>query len=367
MIVRLAFAARRHRRALCRHNTCTTEGWEGLSNRICVVGAGAIGGFLGVRLAQSGHDVTLIARGAHLRAIRSQGLKLVTAQGEEHVVRRVKATERLDQAGAQDTVMLALKAHQIPAVAPDVPALLGPETLVVTLQNGIPWWYFQRHGGAFEGRRLECLDPGGVIQAHIEAERIIGCIAYPATEVVAPGVIRQVEGERFPVGELDGARTQRAERLAATLEAAGFRSRVLSDIRAEIWLKAWGNLCFNPISALTHATLAGICRFPETRALAETMMREAQAIAHKLGVRLRHTIERRVAGAEAVGEHKTSMLQDLEAGKPMEIEAIIGAVLELGRLTETPCPAIETVYACVKLLDDTVAGQGRRLRAEAVG
>ncbi len=335
--------------------------------RICVVGAGAIGGFLGARLAQAGHQVTLIARGAHLRAIQAQGLTLVDTEGRRDVVRELNATDRIEDAGVQDVVMLALKAHQIPAVAAELPALFHASTLVVTLQNGIPWWYFHSHGGPFDGRRLESLDPGGTIEAHVPPERIIGCIAYPATEIERPGLIRQVEGNRFPVGELDGSQSERVKRLASALEEAGFRSRVLTDIRSEIWLKAWGNLCFNPISALTQATLAGICRFPETRALAEAMMQEARSVAQKLGIRFRHTIERRIAGAESVGEHKTSMLQDLEAGKPMEIEALIGAVLELGRLTQTPCPAIESVYACVKLLDETVPRQGMRLRPEPAG
>ncbi|NIR29746.1 MAG: 2-dehydropantoate 2-reductase [Gammaproteobacteria bacterium] len=336
-----------------------------MSTRICVVGAGAIGGLLGARLARSGHAVSLIARGAHLQAIQTQGLTLVDADGRRDVVRDVKATDRIGDAGVQDVVMLALKAHQIPPVASELSALFERPTIVVTLQNGIPWWYFQRHGGPLDGQRLESLDPGGTIETHVAPERIIGCIAYPATEIAQPGVIRQVEGNRFPVGEPDGSESERVKWLAALLEEAGFRSRVLTDIRSEIWLKAWGNLCFNPISALTHATLAGICRFPETRALAETMMREAESIAGKLGVRFRHTIERRIAGAESVGEHKTSMLQDLEAGKPMEIEALIGAVLELARLTQASCPAIESVYACVKLLDRTVPQQGKRLRPES--
>jgi 2-dehydropantoate 2-reductase len=332
--------------------------------RICIVGAGAIGGFLGARLAASGQRVSFVARGAHLQAIRTRGLMLVTQDDKEHLVRDVAATDRIAEAGPQDLVMLALKAHQIPAAAPELPALFEAHTPVVTLQNGIPWWYFQKHGGALDGRPLESLDPGGLIEAYIDPERIIGCIAYPAAQITEPGVIRQVEGDRFPVGELDGSHSERVERIAAAINAAGLRSRVLSDIRSEIWLKAWGNLCFNPISALTHATLGAICRCSETHALAATMMREAQAIAHELGIHFRHTVERRIAGAEAVGEHKTSMLQDLEAGKPMEIEAIIGAVLELGRLTGTSCPAMEAVYACVKLLDQTVPEQGKRLRAE---
>lgn len=331
--------------------------------RICVIGAGAIGGLLGGCLAHAGEEVTLIARGAHLEAMRRTGLRVVMADGAEVHARHVAATDRIGAAGTQDAVLLALKAHQIPAVAADIPALYHSGTTVVTLQNGIPWWYFQRHGGPLDGHRLESLDPGGVIEEHIPAERIVGCIAYPAAVIERPGVVRQVEGDRFPVGELDGSETERATGLAALFTRSGFRSRVLTDIRSEIWLKAWGNLSFNPLSALTRATLGGICRCPETREVAARMMAEAQTVAHKLGVEFRHTIERRIAGAESVGEHKTSMLQDLEAGKPLEIEALIGSILELARLTATPTPTIETVYACVKLLDQTVNAQGGRPRA----
>ncbi len=326
--------------------------------RICVVGAGAVGGLMGAKLALSGADVTLIDQGAHLAALRENGLKLVMEDGTEHLARPAKATDSFNEAGAQDLVILALKAHHIESVAPAMPALFGPETMVVTVQNGLPWWYFQRHGGEFDGRRLQTLDPGGVIEANIEAERIIGCVVYPAAEVTAPGVVHHVEGDRFPVGELDGSESDRVTSLSQTLIDAGFRSRVLDDIRSEIWLKAWGNLSFNPISALTHATLVDICRFPETRDLAANMMKEAEHIAHKLGIEFRHTIERRIEGAEAVGAHKTSMLQDVEAGRSLEVEALIGAVIELGRLTKTPSPSIDAVYACVKLLDKSMAEEG---------
>ncbi len=321
--------------------------------RICIVGAGAIGGLLGARLADAGNDVTFIDRGAHLEAIRRDGLRLVMADGGE-IVARCPATDDFAEPGPQELVILGVKAHVIPAVAPRLPALFDSDTMVVTVQNGLPWWYFQKHGGPFDGRRLETLDPDGVIESHIEADRVIGCVVYPAAAVEAPGVIRHVEGDRFPVGELDGRETERVRRLSETLEGAGFRSRILDDIRSEIWLKAWGNLSFNPISALTRATLVEICRFPETRELAASMMREAQAIAEKLGVTFRHTIEKRIAGAEAVGAHKTSMLQDVEAGRPLEIEALVGVVIELGRMTETPTPSIDAVYACAKLLDRTV-------------
>ncbi len=332
--------------------------------RICIVGAGAIGGMLGVKLARSGNDVTVIDQGAQLEAIRQNGLKLVMEDGTEHVAADLRATASFQEAGAQDLVVLALKAHIIASVAPQIPDLFGPDTIVVTTQNGLPWWYFQRHGGPLDGRRLETLDPTGEIGASIAAERIVGCVVYPAAAVIEPGVIRHVEGDRFPVGELDGIESDRVNRLYDTLVAAGFRSRVLDDIRAEIWLKAWGNLSFNPISALTHATMVGICQLPETRKLAENMMGEAQAVANKLGIEFRHTIERRLEGAESVGAHKTSMLQDVEAGRSLEIEALVGSVMELGRLTETPTPHIDAVYACTKLLDRTMAREGARVNVE---
>ncbi len=318
--------------------------------KTCIVGAGAIGGLMGARLALAGVEVTLIARGPHLTAIREHGLKLIEADGEERIARNVAATDKIGEAGEHDVVVLALKAHQIAEVADQLPALFSPETVVVTVQNGIPWWYFNKHGGELDGKRLDSLDPDGQIERNIGVERIIGSIAYPAAEKPEPGVIRHVEGLRFPLAELDGAKTDRVKAISELFVRAGFRSPVLSDIRAQIWLKAWGNLSFNPISALTRATLVEICRFPATRNLAAVMMSEAQEIAEKLGVRFRHTIEQRIAGAEQVGEHKTSMLQDVEAGRPLEVEALIGVVAELGRLTGTATPAIDAVYSCVKLL-----------------
>ncbi len=328
--------------------------------KVCIVGAGAIGGLMGVKLALAGERLTLIARGPHLGAIQKTGLKLISQDGSEQVAGDVAATSQIPEAGAHDVVILALKAHQIEAVATQLPALFHPETLVVTVQNGIPWWYFQKHGGEYEGKRLHSLDPNGVLEASIEASRIIGSIAYPAAEISEPGVIRHLEGNRFPVGELDGSKSERVKSLSTMLVRAGFKAPVLTDIRAQIWLKAWGNLSFNPISALTGATLAAIARFPETRELAASMMREAQEIAGKLGITFRLTIEQRIAGAEGVGEHKTSMLQDLETGKPLEVEALVGVFLELGRLTQTPTPSIDAVYACVKLLSTTIAEKNRR-------
>lgn len=325
--------------------------------RICVVGAGAIGGLMGAKLALAGEDVTLIDVGAHLEAIKKNGLKLVMHDGAELVARDVKATDDMSEAGPQDVVIIAVKAYQIATLARDMRALFGPETAVVTIQNGIPWWYFQKHGGEYDGRRLEAVDPTGEIEANIEAERIVGCVVYPAGVVTAPGVVRHVEGNRFPVGELDGSQSERVERFSQALTNAGFKSYVLDNIRSEIWLKVWGNLSFNPISALAHATLVDICQFPETRELAANMMAEAQAIAEKLGIKFRHTIERRIAGAEGVGKHKTSMLQDVEAGNALEVEALVGAVVEIGRLTQTPTPCIDAVYACVKLLNKTMGDE----------
>jgi 2-dehydropantoate 2-reductase len=322
---------------------------------ICIVGAGAIGGMLGARLALAGENVTFIEKNrAHADAIRTSGLR-IEGDGDPIVATNVAVTDTFTEPGEQDLVIIAVKAHHIPLLLPDLRQLFGPKTMVMTVQNGIPWWYFYGTGGQYEGRSIEAVDPGGYIDQHIERERIIGCIVYPAGEVTAPGVIHVVEGNRFSVGELDGSKTERIEALAQTLIRAGFKSFVLEDIRAEIWLKLWGNLSFNPISALTHATLAGICRNPQSRELAAAMMGEAQQIGEKLGITFRHTIEKRIAGAEGVGEHKTSMLQDVEAGRPLEIDALVGAVVELGRLTETPTPHIDAVYACVSLLNDSLS------------
>lgn len=328
--------------------------------KICIIGAGAIGGMLGARLSLAGEDVTFVELNrAHADAIARNGLQIVDHDGNpQYVARDVKVTDDVATPGPQDLVIIAVKAQQIPAVARTLKPLLGPKTMVMTVQNGIPWWYFQRLKGPYEGRRIDAVDPGGEIERYIEADRIIGCVVYPAGEVIAPGVIKHVEGDRYSVGELDGSQSERVTLVSETLKKAGFKSYVLEDIRSEIWLKLWGNLSFNPISALTHGTLAGICRFPLTRELAAKMMREAQAIGERLGIAFRHTIEKRIAGAEGVGEHKTSMLQDVEAGRGLEIEALVGAVVELGRLTETPTPSIDTVYACVKLLDKVMGDGG---------
>jgi 2-dehydropantoate 2-reductase len=333
----------------------------GIDMKIAVIGAGAIGGLVGAKLALAGEDVTFIVRGKNLDAIATSGFKLIGADGAEQVARNVKATDRYDQAGPQDIVILAMKAHQVEAVATDVPKLFGPETVVVTMQNGIPFWYFHNHGGALAGTPVRSVDPTGLVTSKIPAERVIGCVVYPASELIAPGVVKHIEGDRFPVGELDGSSSERVNRVSACLSAAGFKAPMLDNIRAEIWLKLWGNLTFNPISSLSHSTLVDICQYPPSRELAAAMMREAQAVAHKLGIEFRVTLDKRIAGAEKVGKHKTSMLQDVEAGRAPEIDALVGAVVELARLTETPTPHIDTVYSLVKLLARTMEEQRGRV------
>ncbi|HEU5097814.1 MAG TPA: 2-dehydropantoate 2-reductase [Roseiflexaceae bacterium] len=322
--------------------------------KICIVGAGAIGGYMGARLALAGERVTLIARGAHLHAIQERGLTLHSADGTSEIAHPALATSDMAAAGLQDVVIVAVKAHSLPPIAPAMRALYGPETIVLPAQNGIPWWYFQKHGGEYEGRRIRAVDPDGIIADQIETDRVIGCVVYPAAELAGPGVVRQIEGNRFTLGELDGIKSERVQRLAQMLTEAGMKAPIRPRIRSEIWLKLWGNLAFNPISALTRATLAGICRFPPTRELARAMMLEAQTIAQRLGIEFALDVEQRIAGAEQVGEHKTSMLQDIEAGRPTEVEALVGAVAELGRLTATPTPHIDAIYAAVKLLERTL-------------
>ncbi len=318
--------------------------------KIAVIGAGAIGGLVGARLALAGEEVSFIVRGANLNAIRRDGFTLIEADGTRNTARSVRATDDYREVGAQDVVILAMKAHQVEAVLDDLPALIGPQTMVVPMQNGIPFWYFENHGGKFAGTPIRSVDPSGRIAKTIAAPQIIGCVVYPASELIAPGVVRHIEGDRFPIGELDGSVSERVGRLSRCFADAGFKAPVLEDIRAEIWLKLWGNLTFNPISSLSHSTLADICQYPPSRELAAAMMREAQAVAHKLGIEFRVSLERRIAGAEKVGKHKTSMLQDVEAGRAPEIDALVGSVVELARLTDTPTPHIDTVHSLVKLL-----------------
>lgn len=324
--------------------------------RICIVGAGAIGGYLGVKLALAGAELTVIARGLHLEAILRDGLAVEYAGGSREVARPALATADMAAAGPQDYVIVAVKAQALPALATPMRALYGPATAVVYAQNGIPWWYFMRHGGEHEGRRVEAVDPGGAIAASTEIERVIGCVVYPAGEIARPGVIRHIEGNRFTLGEPSGEKTPRVLALAQLMTAAGLKAPARPDIRNELWLKLWGNLSFNPISALTRATLDVIIADPLARGLAASMMAEAQQVAEALGVRFPVSIERRIRMAEEIGAHKTSMLQDIEAGRATEVDALVGAVAELGRVVGVPTPHIDAVYAGTKLLERVVTG-----------
>jgi 2-dehydropantoate 2-reductase len=323
--------------------------------KICIVGAGAIGGYLGVKLIESGEEVTLIARGSHLDAIAQKGLKLIAANGESSVVHPTLATGKIELVEAQDVVVLAVKTTSVAAIAPSLTSLYHDSTMVVPAQNGIPWWYFHKHGGKYEGTRIQSVDPDGIIESNIGVDRAIGCVVYPAAEIIEPGVIKHIEGNRFSLGELDGSKSERIQSLAQTFKKAGLKSPIRSQIRTDMWVKLWGNLAFNPISALTRATLSEICQYSSTRELARQIMSEAQAIAEKLGIDFGISLEKRIDGAEQVGAHKTSMLQDIEAGRLTEIDAIVGAVAELGKLTQIPTPHIDAVYACVKLLEKTIS------------
>ena len=314
--------------------------------RIAVVGVGAIGGLLAAKLAAAGEEVSVVARGATLEAVRANGLKLIDDESETSV--RVAASNRLVDLGHQDCVILGVKAHQVGDIAADVAAALGPQTSILTAQNGIPWWYFQKLDGPHAGRRLEAVDPDGRLSELLPADRLIGSVVYPAGEILAPGVIRHTEGNRFSLGDLDGAETPRVAALSEALTRAGFKAPIASDLRAEIWMKLWGNATLNPVSALTGATLVDICRYPPTRALIAAMMAEVKAVGEAHGIRFRLSIDKRIAGAEAIGAHKTSMLQDIEAGRAPEIEALVGSVLEMGRLAGVECPRLETTYALVK-------------------
>jgi 2-dehydropantoate 2-reductase len=326
---------------------------------VTVVGAGAIGGHIAARLAAAGERVTVVARGPHLKAIRERGLTL--KENGEEIVARVEATDRIADAGGADLIVLAVKAHQLAPIAAEVAAITTPSTTIMTTQNGMPWWYFYKHAGPHEGVRLESVDPGGVIASHLPIEAIVAAISYQAAEIESPGIIRHIEGNRFPVAEIDGQKTERIAAVSELFTKAGFRSPALSDVRTEIWMKLWGNLTFNPVSALTHATLEDICRFAPTRALAAAMMSEAQAVGEAFGIRFRLSIEKRIAGAEGVGAHKTSMLQDIEHGRATEIDALLGSVIELARLVNVPTPHLDAVYAVTKLLSETVARSGRGL------
>lgn len=332
---------------------------------IAIVGAGAIGGYLGVRLAEAGEDVTFIAR-SNAEAIKTHGMTLVEEDGTRVHADTLRATRSMQEAGPHDIVLLTVKAHQVGPIAADLAHLIGPETIVVTMQNGIPWWYFAGgHGGDLAGTHIETADPGGLIARHLDPKHVIGSVVYPAAVLTDPQTVTVIEGNRFGLGELDGSKSERVVALSQRLAKAGFKAPVTSDIRSEIWLKLLGNASFNPISALTHATLEGICRFPDTRRLSEEMMKEAQAICDALGVTLRVSIEKRIQGAEKVGAHKTSMLQDVEAGRPIELEALVGSVIELGRLTKVATPHIDTVYALMRLLAQSLETSKGRLAIAA--
>lgn len=322
--------------------------------RIVIVGAGAIGGYIGAQLSRVGADVVLHARGAHLRAMEEHGLRVIAEDGEFTVKPPVSGD--LAAIGPCDVVFLGVKAHGLTALAPTLHPLFGPDTVVVSTQNGIPWWYFQGSGGEFDGLQLERVDPGGVIGAAIEPRRVVGSLAYFATDLTAPGVIKHVEGNRISFGEPDGTKSERARRIAEALIAAGFRCPVTPRFRHEIWVKLLGNVAFNPISALTRGTLEQMARHPEVSRLVRELMVETEAVAARLGIELPISIDQRMAGAEKVGAHKTSMLQDLEAGRPLELEAVVGAVVELGERMGLPMTATRAVYACAKQLDTLSRG-----------
>jgi len=320
--------------------------------KIVIAGAGAIGGYIGAKLAKNGADVVLFARGPHLKAMQERGLKVTGAEESENFEVKPQVTGDLSTIGKADVVFLGVKAHALTSLAPSLPQLFGPDTFVVSTQNGVPWWYFQNYPGELNNLRLERVDPGGVIAQAIEPRRVVGSLAYFATDIVEPGVIRHIEGNRLSFGEPDGTKSDRAKKLAETLIAAGFRCPVTTRFRHEIWVKLLGNIAFNPISALTLGTLEELVRNPETCAVVREIMVETEAVAGKLGIELPISIDQRIAGAEKVGAHKTSMLQDLEAGRPMEIEAVVGAVVELGERLGVSMPSTRAVYACVKMLDD---------------
>jgi 2-dehydropantoate 2-reductase len=318
--------------------------------KFVIAGAGAIGGYIGAKLARAGADVVLFARGPHLRAMQERGVRVIGADEEFEV--RPQVTGDLATVGQADVVVLGVKAHALTALAPTLAPLFGPDTIVVSTQNGIPWWYFEGIGGELDGLRLERVDPGGVIAGAIEHRRVVGSLAYFATDLAEPGVIRHIEGHRLSLGEPDGSKSERAKRLADALIAAGLRCPVTARFRHEIWVKLLGNVAFNPISALTGGTLEELARHPEVSQLVRTLMTETEAVATRLGIELPISIGQRMAGAEKVGAHKTSMLQDFEAGRPMELEAVVGAVVELGDRLGVPMPCTQAVYACAKLLDE---------------
>ncbi len=316
--------------------------------KVCIFGAGAIGGYMGVKLAKAGADVSLVARGPHLAAMQEKGLTLIEEEGETTTA-PVTASDDPAALGVQDYVIVTLKAHSVPPVVSKMAPLIGPNTTIVSGVNGVPWWYFHKLEGAHEGTRLDSVDPGNVQWNGFGPDRVLGCVVYPAAEVIEPGVIKHIEGNRFSLGEPDGSKSDRAQALSKILANAGLKAPVRPKLRDEIWVKLWGNLSFNPISALTHATLDVLCTDEGTRAVARNMMVEAQEIAERLGVKFPIDVDRRIAGGAAVGAHRTSMLQDLDQGRPMEIDALVASVQELGRVTGVPTPTIDIVLGLIRL------------------
>ena len=317
--------------------------------KFLIAGAGAIGAYIGARMAQAGFDVTLFARGPHLRALQENGVQVKSAEGD--FVARPAVAASLEEVGPVDVVFLGVKAHGLPQLAPHLTSVFGPDTTVVSTQNGIPWWYFQGFGGGWEGLRLERVDPGGVISSAIDARRVIGSIVYFSTEITSPGVVQHIEGNRISLGEPDGSRSDRVRAIAEALIASGLRCPISARLRHEIWVKVLGNASLNPVSALTRATIVQMVRDPGVCSVIRNIMQEVEAVSKKLGMELPVSIDQRIAGAEKVGEHKTSMLQDLEAGRPMELEALVGAVVELGERVGLPMTCTQTVYNCTKLLE----------------
>ena len=332
--------------------------------KIAVVGAGAIGAYVGASLARGGADVHLVARRDNLKAMRENGVRVLSERGDFHV--HPSATDDPSEIGPVDVIFLGLKSNSYAGARPLLEPLMGPDTAVVAAQNGIPWWYFHGHGGPHDGRRIETVDPDGSVSEAIAPERAIGCVAYPATVLEEPGVVRHLEGTRFSIGEPDRSRSERCERFSEAMVAGGLKCPIEEDLRNDIWVKLMGNVSFNPLSALTRATMVSICTHEETRRLVVAMMEELVAVAAALGYELEISIEKRLAGAEAVGEHKTSTLQDLEAGKDLELAAIVGAVVELADLTETDVPSIRAVNAATMLLAETV-GQAESAGQQRVG
>lgn len=319
-------------------------------HNISIVGCGAIGGLLAERLTAAGRHVTAIDRGIQYEAIRRDGITVIGPDNERRTSKPPQIANHFDLP-PQDLIIMAVKAHQIPAIAPDVARLLHADSVLLTLQNGVPWWQSENRQLALAGHNLQCVDPGGTIGRTIPYENILGCVAYPAASVDSPGVVRHTEGNRFPIGEPDGSISARATALSELLQDAGFKAPVLEDLLGEIWLKAWGALAFNPLSILTRGTMVDIATHPVTRALVISMMQEAQAVAEELGVTLRVSLEKRLAGAEKVGHHKTSALQDLENGRASELDAILGSVIEIGKLLGVDTPHLDTVYAACSLLE----------------